>query len=215
MTQHENEAPEPSKEELLVQVPAGFDTDRLQFEGLRGDVRFHLTPAQLIEKLKALPPPPRDHGRVDFLVARGADFSRSEPQEVTLARDSGMPGDRFGNQDKYGADYQLATTRTDFATVVANGQPLSLHGDNLFITLDLSDNNLPPKARLRMGEALVEVTPQEHNGCKKWVQRFGLAPMRLNMAPHFKSQHLRGIYLKVIEEGRVRVGDPIEVISRP
>lgn len=53
-----------------------------------------------------------------------------------------------------------------------------------------------------------------HNGCKKWVQRVGLDAMQLNLAPEFAAQHLRGIYLRVIEEGVVSVGDEVRVIRR-
>jgi MOSC domain-containing protein YiiM len=125
-----------------------------------------------------------------------------------------MPADRWALQDKYGTDYQLATTRTDFATVVAGGQKLELHGDNLYLTLDLSSENLPAGSQLRAGEARLEVTPQAHNGCKKWVQRVGLAAMKLNMEPEQQRAHLRGIYLRVIQSGKVRVGDVVTVESR-
>ncbi len=201
--------------EQLNEAPAGsVDTERLHFAGLRGDASRHLTRARLEEALAALPATPRDRGRVDVLVARGADGERDLPERAFLTVQGGMPGDRWAAQSRYGPDYQLATARTDFARVVANGQPVPLHGDNLFVTLDLSDENLPAGSRLQMGEALLEVTPQAHNGCKKWVQRFGLAPLQLNLDPSFRSRHLRGIYLRVVRDGHVAVGDAIEVLSR-
>jgi hypothetical protein len=204
----------PSKDALLRQVPAGFDTSTLTFAGLRGDARCHLSPEGLLKALDSLPPAPTDEGTVDLLVARTTDLGRHLPQEVELTVGVGLPGDRFEHDTGYGDDYQLATTRTDFARIVANGQPIELHGDNLFVTLDLSAANLPAGSRVRMGQALLEVTPQAHNGCRKWAQRFGLAPMRLNVTPLFRSQHLRGIYFTVIESGRVRLGDAVRVVSR-
>lgn len=206
---------DPSKEALLCEVPATFDTTTLSFEGLRGDPAFHLSPEALEARLAALPPAPTDRGTVDYLVARTAGFGRVVHARAHLTVAGGMPGDRFVDQTKYGPEAQLATAQTDFAKVVANGQPLELHGDNLFLSLDLSAANLPPGARLRVGEALLEVTPKAHNGCKKWVQRFGLAPMRLNLSPRFRDRHLRGIYLRVIEDGACSVGDLVEVVLRP
>jgi MOSC domain-containing protein YiiM len=168
----------------------------------------------LVVALGELPPAPTDHGTVDLLLARPSEGARALPKEVMLTVEGGMPGDRWALQDKYGPNYQLATTRTDFAKVVSAGQPLELHGDNLFVTLDLSVDNLPPGSRVKMGEARLEVTPQAHNGCKKWVQRVGLAAMKLNMEPEQQRVHLRGIYFRVVESGRVRLGDAISVLSR-
>jgi len=209
----EPDATEPSKEELLAARAGGIDTDALRFVGLRGDKARHLSRAALTAGIVQLRPP-RDAGTVDLLVARGPEGERRRPAEVVLTAQGGMPGDRWAAQDKYGPDYQLATTRSDLARLFANGQPLELHGDNLFLHLDLSSENLPTGSRLQLGEAVVEVTPVPHNGCKKWVQRFGLDPMQLNLDPAYRSLHLRGIYLRVIEDGRVRLGDPVVVVER-
>ena len=149
---------------------------------------------------------------VDLLVARGPAGERHLAPEAWLTVDGGMPGDRWASQTKYGPDFQLATTRSDLARLIANGQPLELHGDNLYLTLDLSRSNLPEGTLIRAGEALLAVTPVAHDGCKKWVQRFGLCPMQLNLDPAYRAQRLRGIYLRVVEEGRVRVGDRKSVV---
>jgi len=134
--------------------------------------------------------------------------------EVLLTAQGGMPGDRWASQSKYGPEFQLATARADYARLIANGQPLELHGDNLYLQLDLSSENLPIHSLLRAGDALLQVTPVAHNGCKKWVQRFGLCPMQLNLDPAYRHLHLRGIYLRVVSDGRVRVGDRIQVVQR-
>jgi hypothetical protein len=207
--------PEPTKEELLAASPGAVDTEALAFEGLRGDRARHLSRPELEAAIAALPPAPRDEGRVALLVARGPRGERTLHAEALLRRDEGMPGDRWFGQGRYGPEYQLATMRADFARVIANGQPLELHGDNLFVELDLSLENLPAGSLLRLGECLLSVTPQAHNGCKKWVQRFGLAPMQMNLHPAYRHLRLRGIYLRVLEDGRVRPGDRAAVLERP
>jgi hypothetical protein len=206
---------EPSKEELLnMQPEQRFDTESLRFEGLRGDVRRHLGRAALEAAVAALPAAPRGEGSVELLVARGPHGERELPREVRLTVEGGMPQDRWGADGSPRAEFQLATAQADFARLIANGQPLELHGDNLYLQLELSSGNLPPGSLLRVGAALLRVTAQPHNGCKKWVQRFGLAAMQLNLAPRYRERHLRGIYLQVVEDGRVRVGDRASVVER-
>jgi len=209
----EPNVPEPSKAELAVAAPRSVDTDALKFIGPRGDSRRHLDRAALEAVLPSLRAP-RDAGILELLVARGPAGERHLPAEVWLTASGGMPGDRWASQTKYGPDYQLATTRADYARLFANGQPLELHGDNLYLQLDLSKQNLPIGSVLGIGTALLQVSPVAHDGCKKWVQRFGLAPMQLNLEPAYRALHLRGIYLRVAGEGRVRVGDAVRVLRR-
>ncbi|MEO8185572.1 MAG: hypothetical protein ABI895_42740 [Deltaproteobacteria bacterium] len=204
---------EPTKGELQRAAAGSLDTDGLKFVGLRGDKRRHLDRGTL-EAGIATARAPLDEGTVELLVARGEGGERCIANEACLTLRDGMPGDRWAMQDKYGPDFQLATTRADFARLFANGQPLELHGDNLYLHLDLSKSNLPPGSRIRAGEALLEVTPVAHDGCKKWVQRFGLCPMQLNLDPAYRALRLRGLYLRVVEEGRVRIGDRATVILR-
>jgi len=199
----------------LLEATAGqLDTDSLVFTGLRGDRTHHLSRAALEAALARLPEAPKDAGTLELLVARGPNGERQLPHEVVLTPEAGMPGDRWVSEERYGPEFQLATTRTDFARLIANGQPLELHGDNLYLHLDLSTQNLPSGSHVRLGQALLEVTPQAHNGCRKWVQRFGLDAMQLNLAPAYRHLHLRGIYFRVIEAGRARVGDRAVVIRR-
>jgi MOSC domain-containing protein YiiM len=112
------------------------------------------------------------------------------------------------------AEAQLAVMQRDVAELIANGQPLSVFGDNLFVELDLSTANLPPGSRLRVGAALVVVTPKPHNGCVKFRVRFGQEALRFVHATPTRGQNLRGIYWRVVESGAVAVGDQIDVVSR-
>ena len=109
---------------------------------------------------------------------------------------------------------QLATMSLGVAEVIANGQPLALFGDNLFLALDLSVENLPAGSRLRVGAATLEVTPEPHDGCHQFHDRFGADALRLVARRETRDRNLRGIYLRVVESGAVRVGDAVEVLSR-
>jgi MOSC domain-containing protein YiiM len=99
--------------------------------------------------------------------------------------------------------------------LIANGQPAALFGDNLFLDLDLSAANLPAGSRVRVGRALLEVTPKPHNGCQKFRARFGDGALRLTAMAARRPRNLRGIYMRVVEEGEVRVEDAAVVVSRP
>lgn len=201
-------------DELLRASADVFDTDAIEFDGQRGARERHLTRAQLEAAMAALPLAPRDRGTVELLVARPTVGARELPQAAMLSVDGGMPRDRWSSDDRYGPAYQLATTRSDLARLISNGQALELHGDNLYLHLDLSEDNLPTGSLLQMGQARLQVTPQAHNGCKKWVQRFGLDVMQMSMDAALRPMHLRGIYLQVVTPGYVRVGDPVEVVRR-
>ena len=61
--------------------------------------------------------------------------------------------------------------------------PRPLAGDQLYLDLDLSHDNLPAGTRLTIGDpavrgAVIEVTEPPHTGCAKFVERFGAEAMR-------------------------------------
>jgi hypothetical protein len=176
-----------------------------------GDASRHLPLEELERQLEKLAPP-RDRGRLALIVARGDDGSRQTPQRARLTPEGGVPGDAWQRDSAGDLDSQLAVMREDVGRLIANGQPLTLFGDNLIVDLDLSVANLPAGSRLRVGDALVEVTPEPHDGCLKYRQRFGKDALRLT-AQH-RELRLRGVYWRVIGAGDAAVGDVIEVLRR-
>ncbi len=179
------------------------------------DPSRHLPLAALESGLKALPPLPKDSGRLTLIVRRPADGSRETPESLRLSPEDGVPGDSWGRDPKRMLDAQIAVMQRDVAELIANGQSLTLFGDSLFVELDLSATNLPIGSRLRVGEAVVEVTPMPHDGCSKFKKRFGADALFFVNAKPTRHLNLRGIYWKVIEAGEVRVSSPIEVMARP
>lgn len=190
-------------------------TLRPEHGGPDGDASRHRALAELEAGLEALPAAGTDAGRVTLLVGRRADGVRATPERVTLTPEEGLPGDGWARRPPRDPEGQLAVMRREVAELIANGQPLTLFGDNLFVELDLSAGNLPLGTRLRVGEAVVEVTPKPHDGCRKFRARFGPDALRFVSARPTRHLNLRGIYWKVIEAGAVRVGDAIRVLERP
>lgn len=182
--------------------------------GPQGDSSRHRTLGDLDAALRALRAPPRDSGRLSLIVRRRPDGVRETPQHTRLSLEEGVPGDGWNRRPPRDPEAQLAIMRRDVAELIANGQPLTLFGDNLFVDLDISAVNLPLGTRLRVGEAVVQVTAMPHNGCFKFKGRFGSDALSFVQAGPTRDQNRRGIYWKVVESGAVRVGDPIVVLSR-
>ena len=183
--------------------------------GPEGDASQHLSAAELEEGQGALPAAPADSGQLEGIVRRHADGHREELLEVRFSLDEGVPGDGWNRRPPRKPDAQLAVMRMDLAKLIAGKQSVTLFGDQLFVALDLSEENLPAGSRLRVGKALVEMTPEPHNGCLKFKGRFGQDALVFVQAKATRHQNRRGVYWKVVEEGDARVGDTIEVVSRP
>ncbi len=189
----------------------------------QADAGAQLALDRLERGLERLASAPTDVGRVESLVSRGRSGERTTRDTAELSPESGLEGDRWARdrvagEERYGADYadmQVTVMAAPVARLIANGQPLALFGDNLFVDLDLSAANVPPGSRLRIGRAKLEVTPFPHEGCAKFKQRFGAAALRLVSGRAQRERNLRGIYLRVLEPGRVRIGDEVSVLSRP
>src|SRR5262249_150330 len=146
---------------------------RKEAYGPEGDAARHRALIDLQSGLRALPTAPTDSGKLALIVRRRPDGARETPSSVRLTPEEGVPGDGWSRRPPRDPEAQLAVMRRDVAEMLANGQPLTLFGDNLFVDLDISAANLPTGTRLRVGEAIVEVTPKPHNGCEKFHGRVG------------------------------------------
>jgi MOSC domain-containing protein YiiM len=179
-----------------------------------GNPERFLTLDDLRRTFDTLPGAPRNRGRVVLMVRRRERGRREAPHRLQLTPETGVPGDAWITRGQPDPAAQIAVMQADVAELIANGQPLELFGDNLFLELELSVANIPPGSRVRVGNATMEVTPKAHNGCRKFQARFGLDALRFVSDPYLRLRNLRGIYMRVLEPGEVAVGDPVEVISR-
>ena len=176
---------------------------------------LHRSLAELEAGLRALPPLPKSVGRLAMIVCRRAPGVHEALDRVRLSPEEGVPGDEWNRRPPLHPNAQLTVIRRDIAELVCNGQPLTEPGDNLVVDLDISVENLPIGTRLQVGQALVEVSPKAHNGCKKFAARFGQDALRFVNAKETRHLNLRGIYWQVLQAGDVAVGDPIHVLRQP
>ncbi len=179
-----------------------------------GDPRCFPTEADLERALAGLSSP-RDAGRLDVLVRRLEGGRRETLTHARVSPERGLPGDAWERRPPLAPEAQLAVMQTPVARLLAGGQPLELFGDQLFLDLDLSAASLPIGSRLRIGAAVLEVTPKPHNGCKKFRARFGLDALEVVSRADLRPLNLRGIYLRVVSAGELACGDAVTVLSRP
>ena len=175
----------------------------------------HLNMQELEAGLDVIRQAPTDEGLLELIVRRPGEEQRELLEQGVLDVVEGLVGDnwraRGSSMTPDGSahpDMQLNIMNSRAAALVAqDGERWQLAGDQLFIDMDLSTENLPPGTRLSIGSAVVEVTSQPHNGCKKFVARFGLDAMKFVNSPVGKQLHLRGINARVVQSGTIRIGD--------
>ena len=105
--------------------------------------------------------------------------------------------------------------------LILRGPPAPPHPGEDLAACRLVQEGLPharrhaPGSRVRVGKAILQVTPVPHNGCRKFRGRFGDNALRFVSKKELHHRNLRGIYMRVLESGEVGPGDLVEVISRP
>ncbi len=176
-----------------------------------------LTTAELAAGLPAVRRSPADDGTVVMIVVRPDRDLRELPHAIEISPESGLAGDRWVRHcarklpdGRLNPDTQLTLMNSRAAALIAGPEERwPLAGDNLVVDLDLSMTNLPVGQRLRLGDAIIEISPEPHTGCAKFSKRFGPDALAFVNSPEGKQLRLRGVNALVIEAGWVRTGDRI------
>lgn len=182
----------------------------------------HLTTDEIDTAISHVLASPKDNGVLELIVRRPAVNNREVIQSGILEIENGLVGDNWLSRGSSRTDnglghpeMQLNLMNYRFALLIAGSRErVPLAGDQLFVDLDLSEENLPPGTRLSIGDAIIEVTTIPHLGCKKFVDRFGIDAMRFANSDFGRRHHLRGINAKVIASGSVKQGDAIRRILK-
>ncbi len=177
----------------------------------------HRTAEELHAALDDIRRSPAAAGTVELIVRRPAEDDREVLAEAMLDLDQGLVGDawraRGSSRNPDGSanlDAQLTLMNVRAARAIAGSdERRALAGDQLFVDLDLSIDNLPAGSRLAVGDAVIEVTAEPHTGCAKFSARFGSEALKfVNKSPG-RELRLRGVNTRVVTSGAVRPGDAI------
>lgn len=180
----------------------------------------HLSMAELEAGLAELSLSPRDHGKLEMIVCRPAIGERLVVERGELDRVNGLIRDNWKTRGS--KNTEDGSAHPEMQVVLMNSRIIQLiaqdrsrwpmAGDQLFVDLDLSVDNLQPGDRLAIGSAVLEITSYPHNGCAKFTERFGQDAIRWVNSPEGKAARRRGIYARVVQAGTIAAGDTITKI---
>ena len=177
----------------------------------------HLTTEELEAGLERIRQSPKDNGVLELIVRRPRADEREVLDESELDLLEGLVGDswktRGSSRTSDGSahpDMQLTLMNARVIALLAQArEQWSLAGDQLYLDLDLSADNLPAGTQLALGSAVIEVTAIPHTGCQKFEARFGRDALQFVNSPLGRQLHLRGVNARVVQPGVIRVGDVV------
>lgn len=199
----------------LIKQNGRVTRSTMSIANLEYKMRKHLTMSELEAGLDEIRRAPKDEGVLELIVRRPGVNDREILEQAELHLDDGLVGDTWKmRRSKTTPDgspnplMQLNIMNSRVTALVAQDKDRwQLAGDQLYLDMDLSEENVPAGTRLSLGSALLEVTPPPHLGCQKFVARFGLDAMKFVNSTIGKQLHLRGVNARVIQAGIIRVGD--------
>ena len=155
-------------------------------------------------------PSPQDNGKVEMIVRRPAPDQREPLQRATFTAEAGLLGDDWLRRHGDEIEAQITLMNARVAQLLAGDKARWAEaGDQLFVDLDISQDNLPPGTRIQLGEVIMQISTLPHTGCTKFARRFGGHARKWTATEEGARQRRRGVYAHVVQDGEIKVGDPI------
>ncbi|MDH5475593.1 MAG: hypothetical protein OEX22_07895 [Cyclobacteriaceae bacterium] len=176
----------------------------------------HKTKEEIEQGLPEVLNSPINNGTLEMIVIRPEVEEREVLNNGVLNIEEGLVGDNWKKRtgETTEKDTQITIMNARLIALLAQEKKRwALAGDQLYVDLDLSEDNVPEGTQIAIGEeAVVVVTAVPHLGCRKFIERFGKDAMIFVNSEIGKALHLRGIYAKVIKPGKIKKGDAVELI---
>lgn len=177
-----------------------------------------VTAAALDASLDHLRAAPTESGSLSMIVRRPAHGEREILDEGVLDEAEGLVGDNWLSRatsraiaDGRHLDAMITVMSARMVGLLgATPEAQALAGDQLYVDLDISHDNLPAGTRIAIGdEAILEVTAKPHAGCKKFLARYGAEAVAFVNSEVGTRMRLRGLNARVVRGGIVRPGDVV------
>jgi hypothetical protein len=181
---------------------------------------MNLSMTELQAGMQTIRQSPKDQGILKMIVRRPQDDEREIVSKGELSNADGLVGDNWKSRGSRhmpdgsaNPEAQITLMNSRLIALVAQiEERWPLAGDQLYVDMDLSVDNLPAGTRLAVGSAVIEVSAVPHTGCRKFSARFGVDAMKFVNSPEGKQLHLRGINTRVVRAGTIHVGDVVKKV---
>ena len=177
----------------------------------------HLSTAELEAGLGNIRRAPTSSGPIELIVRRPETDAREVLDTAELSVGAGLVGDTWSTRASRstadgGPDPAKQVTLINarlIALIAGERDRWALSGDQIYVDLDLSPDNLPSGTRLALGRAILEVTDAPHLGCAKFRERYGADALQFVNSSDGRELRLRGVNTTVIAPGSFSRGDTV------
>lgn len=178
-----------------------------------------VTTAELMAALPEVLSAPKSGSAVEQLCFRPGYGERRFVDELTLTRDQGIPGERWGLApwlklpDGSGhPGIQVSILPRRVLDLVWRDREGTVHpGDTFVSDLDMTEANLPEGQLLSVGTAVLRVSEVFNDSCAKWKVRYGAQAYDWVRHPDHRAYRLRGVLCSIERDGVIRLGDKVDV----